>query len=70
MIALLYIFISKWARGEELDESISMSLMAMIYFVFLAVNSLTYFGMTTFQTFSAILFRIGSIFEMEEFDFN
>ena len=66
----MYIFVSKWAREEELDESISMSLMAMIYFIFLAVNSLTYFGMTTLQTFSAIVFRIGSIFEMDEYDFS
>jgi len=69
MLALLYIFLSKWSRGELLDESISMSLMAMIYFIFLSVNSLTYFGMTTLQTFLAIIFRISSIFEMDEFQF-
>jgi hypothetical protein len=43
--------------------------MAMIQFIFAAVNSLTYFGMTTYQTFTAIMLRIGSIWQLDEFDF-
>ena len=46
-----------------------MSVMAMIYFVFVSVNALTYYAMTTIQTFLAIILRLSSIFEMEEFDF-
>jgi len=69
LIALLYIFLSKWNRGELLDESISMSLMAMIYFVFISVNGMTYYAMSTFQTFLAIVARMSSVFEMEEYQY-
>jgi len=47
LIATLAIFIPKWARGEKLDEGISISLMAMIYLIFYSVNSLLYYAMTT-----------------------
>ena len=47
-----------------------MSIMAMIYFIFISVNSMTYWAMTTFQTFLAIISRMGSVFEMEEYVFD
>jgi hypothetical protein len=47
-----------------------MATMAMIYFIFMSVNSMTYYAMTTLQTFSAILLRVSSIFQMEEYDFS
>ena len=47
-----------------------MSVMAMIFFIFAAVNSMTYYAMNTIQTFLAILFRLSSVFEMEEYEFN
>jgi len=65
----MYIFLMKWNRGEQLDEAVSMSLMAMIYFVFLSINSMTYWALTTFQTFLAIIFRMSTIFELEEYEF-
>ena len=67
LLALVYIFVSQWSKGEMLDESISVSLMAMVFLLFLTVNQLTYFGMTSTQTFLAIIFRISSVFEMEEY---
>ena len=47
LLATVAIFIPKWYRGEQLDEGVSMALMAMIFFIFAAVNGMTYYAMTT-----------------------
>jgi len=49
LIVLNNIFLVQWGRGEKLDPAISMSLMAIIFYIFLSVNATTYFGMTVFQ---------------------
>lgn len=46
-----------------------MSVLAMIYFIFVSVNSLFYYAQTTVQGFLAMVFRMSSVFELEEFDF-
>ena len=38
---------TQFGRGIELKEGETMSLMAMIFYLFIAVNSMTYHGMTT-----------------------
>ena len=47
LVAIVAILIPKWYRGEELVESESMSIMAMVFFIFASVNFLTYVAMTT-----------------------
>lgn len=47
----------------------SMALLAMVFYIFLSVNSLTYMAMTTMQTFFAVIYRVSTIFEMSEYDF-
>ena len=47
LLATIAILIPQWYAGVELKEGISMSLMAMIFFIFAAVNSMTYYAMTT-----------------------
>lgn len=47
-----------------------MSLLAMVFYIFLSVNSLTYMAMTTLTTFFAVVFRVSSVFEMSEYDFS
>lgn len=42
--------------------------MAMIYFVFLNVNSLMYYAMTTVQQSLAIVERLSQVLELEEFN--
>ena len=69
LVAAMAIVIPKWARGEKLDEGISISLLAMVFYIFLSVNSFTYYGMTTLQQFLAIISRYSSVFEMGEFEF-
>ena len=47
LLAIIAIFIPIWMRGELLDEGSTMSLMAMVFFIFAAVNSMTYYAMNT-----------------------
>jgi hypothetical protein len=65
----MIIFIKTWYQEIELDESVSISLMAMIFFLFYSVNTFVYMGLTTLQTFLGILERIGSVFQLDSYDF-
>jgi hypothetical protein len=57
----------KWSRGDVLDMGVSMSLMAMIFYIFISVNSMTYMGLTVLQSFLSAVERMSSVFCMEEF---
>lgn len=46
LLALIYIFTMEWLRGNQLDESKSIALMAMIFYLFMQINAMTYFGFT------------------------
>jgi hypothetical protein len=70
LFACILIFVTQWAMGKELNLGNSMATLAMLFYIFLSVNSLTYMAMTTLQTFLAVLFRISSVLEMSEFDFS
>ena len=39
----------------------------MVYFIFFSINSLTYYALSTFQYFLAVLDRLADVFKMEEF---
>lgn len=56
--------------GETLNSGESMATLAMLFYIFLSVNSLTYMGLTTLQTFLAVLYRISGVLEMSEYDFS
>jgi len=62
--------VPQWVMGKELDESILMPTFAMIYFIFLSINALTYMSMMTIQQFFSIIFRMSEVFELEEYQFN
>lgn len=49
--------------------SVSMSLMAMIFYIFISVNAMTYMGLTVMQQFLSATERMSSVFCMEEFEF-
>ena len=66
---MISIFMMKWGRGEKLDMSVSMSLMAMIFYIFISVNALTYMGLTTLQQFLSCVERMSTVLYMEEFEF-
>ena len=48
LLVLNNIFLVQWGRGDKLDSSVSMSLMAIIFYIFLSVNATTYMGMTVY----------------------
>ena len=63
------IFLIKWYRGEKLDAGISMSMMAMLFYIFISVNAMTFWAMQIFSEFLSCVRRISQIFKMEEFVF-
>ena len=44
---MLCIFLPKWYMGEKLDLGDSFTIVALIYYLFFSVNSLTYYSMNT-----------------------
>jgi hypothetical protein len=70
LLVLNNIFFIQWSRGEKLDQGVSMSIMAIIFYIFLSVNCMTYFGLTIYQQFMSCVQRISEVTEMEEFVFN
>lgn len=48
LIVLNNIFLMQWARGELLDPGVSMSLMAMIFYVFFGINMCVFMGLTVY----------------------
>ena len=63
------IFVPKWARGDMLDEGNSISVMAMVYYIFISINMICYWALTNFQVFLAVVFRTSQIFYMPEYTF-
>ena len=66
LIGVLCIFLPKWFMGEELLLGDSFTLLAMIYYLFFNVNSLTYYSMSTYNQASAVIYRLSEVFRMEE----
>lgn len=66
LVAILAILLSEWYQGNLLSLDVSISILAMIYFVFFSVNIITYFALTNVQNFLAILERLSHVIEMEE----
>jgi hypothetical protein len=65
-LAILFIFIHKWAQGEELNMSNSMTLIAIIFFNFVSVGNLGYMGVLNVANFLKILDRMSEVLKMEE----
>lgn len=66
MIGILAIFLPKWFMGEKIDLGDSFALLAMIYYLFFSVNSLTYYSMNTMNQALAVIYRLSKVFRMEE----
>ena len=52
--------------GEEIKLGDSFALLAMIYYLFFSVNSLTYYSMNTMNQALAVIYRLSEVFRMEE----
>ena len=66
IIAVLIILCIEWGQGKELFNDKIVPMLAMIYLVFFSTNMITYFGLSSLQTFLGILDRLASVFSMEE----
>ena len=58
LIAIFAILGIQWHRGEILKNDITVSLVAMVYMIFFAMNTLVYFALTNIQNFLGIIFRL------------
>lgn len=58
LIAILIILLIDWTQGIKLETEIVVSTMAMVYFVFMAVNVIFYFALTNCQNFLHVLDRL------------
>ena len=66
LVAVLIIFIPKWARGELISSAWAFSLLAMIFYLFFSITALVLFGMSTLVQLFVLFRRLGEVFQMEE----
>ena len=64
---IITIVVGLYRSGEKLDEATSMSLLAMLFYMFISVNMLFFYGLCTLVAFLAILQRISLLFTLDEF---
>ena len=67
LIAVFLIFLYEWSQGNEIDISKGVSTLAIIFYLFVAVNQLSFIAIFQIANFFAILQRIGSVMKLEEF---
>ena len=66
MLGILAIFLPKWYMGEKIDMGDGFVLLALLYYLFFSVNSLTYYALTTINQALAVTYRLSEVFRMEE----
>jgi ABC-type multidrug transport system fused ATPase/permease subunit len=67
LVAVIVIFVTKWMREEVISQAECFSLLAMIYFLFFSITSMTLYAMNTLQQVMVLMQRLSEIFCMEEF---
>lgn len=70
LIVFLLVLLPEWFQGKKLKTSDILSILSLIYFIFFQINIMTFFGISSFKTFLAVLERIASVFKMEEYKCN
>ena len=66
LLVALAVLIPQWIRGEELKEGVSMAMMAMVFYIFMSVNMMTYIAMTAVGNFLATIERMSTVYSLEE----
>jgi len=66
---LIGIFIFEWSKGNVLDESNCVFLLALFTYQFYAINSVAFLGLGVTFTLLGILEKMSIIFAKPEFDF-
>lgn len=65
-IAILCICIPKWYNNEILEIGEMFTLLALNYYLFFSVNSLTYYSINTISQLYAVTYRLSKILKMQE----
>ena len=68
LIVAIAVLIPQWLRGEQLKEGVSMAMMAMVYYIFISVNMMTYVSMTAVGTFLATIERMSTVYSLGEYE--
>jgi len=67
ILSAFLIFYFQWSNGERIDMATSVSTLAMIFYLFVTVNQLTYLAVFQIGNYFAILQRIASVLRLEEY---
>lgn len=70
LVAVIAIFVPIWAKGELVNAQTAFSLLAMIFFLFFSITSMTLYAMSTITQMWVLCARLGDIFKMEEYKKN
>lgn len=68
-VIALVIFTYHWGMDREFDYSRSLSAVALLSYLSLTAIFFSYNAISNFATFMAIMFRVGEIMKMEEYDY-
>lgn len=61
LLAVFVILYSEWNKGKLLSNETAVTVLAMVYFVFFAINTILYMGLTNVFNFLAILERMSTV---------
>lgn len=67
LLVAIAVLIPQWMRGEQLKEGVSMAMMAMVYYIFISVNMMTYVAMNAVASFLATIERMSTVYSLEEY---
>lgn len=68
LLVAIAVLIPQWMRGELLKEGVSMAMMAMVYYIFISVNMMTYVAMNALATFLACIERMSTVYSLGEYN--
>jgi heme/copper-type cytochrome/quinol oxidase subunit 2 len=68
LLVAIAVLIPQWLRGEKLKEGVSMAMMAMVYYIFISVNMMTYVAMNAVATFLATIERMSTVYSLDEYE--
>ena len=64
---VLLIFLPMWAQGQEIKAELAFSILAMIFFLFYSITSMTLFTLQNMSLLVVMFKRLGDVFRMEEY---
>ena len=67
VLSTFFIFYYQWSNGIEIEMAKSFAILAMVYYLFVTVNQLTYLAVFQLSNFLAILNRISSVLRLEQY---